>query len=248
MNDWGIKVVIFLALAGCSLFGFSKGTPGSEKKSPIVRTRVFIAPSINFYTVNKNHSGPAKQKMSGLFCVKEEFRLNENHTMYFSIGAEYFVHGANFFSYYFKPDSIQLYNGEMNYQYSLYLHEIDIPFQLKISLKRENNALTVPYIMFGYHLRTMMFGSLKVKEDGNVIEKKREDITFKNPLLGKKNNSFASLTVGVQRNKPNNTRKCVFAELSYRLGLSPYLLTDTFTPTSLFITESNLTIGIGVKF
>lgn len=220
----------------------------SEKKSPIARTRIMIAPVISFYKINKNHSSGARQKMSGVFCIKEEFRLNHQHTMFFSIGAEYFVHGVNFFSYYFKPDSLQLYNGEMNYSYDLYIHELDIPLQLKISFKRENNSLVTPYVMFGYHLRTLLFGMVKVKENGEQIVKKQEDLVFKNPLIGKHNNPFVSLTVGIQKNNPNTTKTCIFAEASFKFGFSPYLLKDTFTPSSLYLNGNHLSIGAGMKF
>src|SRR5437588_299405 len=85
-----------------------------------------------------------------------------------------------FFTYYFKPDSIQLYNGNMNYLYSLYIHEIDVPIQIKLSNKRENNALLTTYVMFGYHFRTLLFGNLRVSQYGREFVSKREDITFKN--------------------------------------------------------------------
>lgn len=220
----------------------------ADKKSPLARTRVSLATGVSFYKINKNHATSPNQKASGLFCIKEEFRINRNHTMYFSIGAEYFVHGMGFNSYYFTPDRIQIYSGEMNAKYSLYIHELDIPVQLKISFKKENNTLMTPYILFGYHFRTMLFGNVVVKQEGEKKASAHSDITFKNPLLSNKCNPFVSLTLGVQKNKPNDTRHCLFAELSYRQGFSPYLLKEKFTPSSLYINGSHLTLGVGVKF
>lgn len=221
---------------------------GDGNKSPIARTRVLLASSINFYKTNSNHSGKASERMSGLFCIKEEFRINRSHTMFFSIGAEYFVHGLKFNSYYFTPDSIQIYDGEMKANYSLYVHELDFPLQLKISFRKENNTLMTPYLMFGYHFRTLLFGKVKVKQDGEQLVNQQTDLTFKNPLFSNKCNPFVSLTFGVQKNKPNDTRHCLFAEVSYRQGFSPYLLKEKFTPSSLYITGSHLTIGVGAKF
>jgi hypothetical protein len=247
-----VSIIIIALLSNLSLC-FASADPirfanMSEKKSPIMRTKISFGPVISFYKINKNHASDVKQKMAGVFCIKEEFRLNENHTMFLSVGAEYFVHGLSFFSYYFKPDSIQLYSDDFRYNYSMYVHEIGIPIQLRISFKRENNALVTPYMVLGYHLRNILFGSLKVQENGNDVVKKQEDLLFKNPIISKRNSPFASIALGIQKSKPNNTRRCVFMELAYRFGFSPYLLKDTFTPSSLYLNGSHLSVVVGFKF
>jgi hypothetical protein len=186
--------------------------------------------------------------MSGAASLKGEVRLNTKHSAFFLFGVEYMVHGMNFNSYYFKPDSIQLYTGEMNYKYALNVHEIDVPVQLKLSFARENNTLFSPYFMIGYHFRTLLAGNLTVSQDGQIVEAKKEKLEFKNPLITPRNNPFVSFTFGVQRNWPNTTRRCLYAELSYRVGFSPYLFKDTFAPSALYINGSHLSFGLGVKF
>lgn len=244
-------IIVIILLLGTAFAGICaesvKLVPPGNSKSRIARTRIAIAPVISFYTINTNHATRPTQKMSGIFSIKEEFRLNYQHTMFFSIGAEYFVHGLNFNSYYFTPDSLQLYDGDMKYAYSLYIHELDIPLQLRISFNRENNALFSPYIAIAYHLRTMLFGSLNVKENGEGIVKKQEDINFKNPLFTKRNNPFVSLTVGLQKNNPDKNKIGFFAELGFRYGFSPYLLKDNFTPSSLYMNGSHLFLAIGIR-
>ncbi len=233
--------------------GFSDNNPFFKKmqvmgESRIMRTRIMIAPVISFYKINANHASNPQQKMSGLFSWRQEVRLTHKHNMYFLFGAEYMVHGLNFNSYYFKPDSIQLYTGSMNYTYSLYVHEIDVPLQLKLCFNHENNARFTPYFIAGYHFRILLDGNLKVKQDGELIQKTFEVISFKNPLFSKRNNPFVSVTLGIQKNDLKTFRKAVFAEVTYRYGFSPYLLKDTFTPSSLYITGNHLTIGLGFKF
>ncbi len=217
-------------------------------KDPLMRTRVAIAPLISFYTVNQNHAQNPSQKMSVLFSIKEEIRLNEKHTAFLLIGLEYMAHGLNFNSYYFKPDSLHLYDGNMNYNYSLYIHEIDIPVQIKYSFTRENNSLVSPYVMIGYHFRTILQGTLQVKLNGDEIENRYEKVVFKNPLFNPENNAFMSVTCGVQKNNPKHPKRCVFGELSYRYGFSPYIISDNFTPSSLFMNGSHLAICLGFKF
>ncbi len=248
------KYIVFLFVIGVVLNAFSLDPffPGkrgdlSNKRVRNFRTRIAVAPLISFYKINKNHATTPTQKMSGLISVKEEVRLNQSYNMFLSLGAEYMVHGMNFNSYYFKPDTIRLYDGEMSYAYSLYIHELNFPIQLRVSFNRENNAQYSPYMAMAYHFRTLLQGSLKVKQDGNVIEKRAEEITFKNPFLDKKCNSFVSFTVGIQKNNPDKNKMGFFVELSFRYGFSPYLLKDDFTPSSLYITGQHLNLGLGIR-
>lgn len=241
--------LIGLAFQAISADPFYPGKRGdmSSKRVRNFRTRIALAPIISFYKINKNHATTPSQKMSGFISVKEELRLNQSHTMFLSLGVEYMVHGMNFNSYYFRPDTIRLYNGEMNYSYSLYIHELDFPLQLRISFNRENNSQYSPYMAMAYHFRTLLQGDLKVKQDGNVIEKKTEEITFKNPLFNEKSNPFVSLTVGIQKNNPDKNKMGFFAELGFRYGFSPYLLKDDFTASSLYITGHHLNLSLGIR-
>lgn len=219
-----------------------------RRNAPVLRTRFSVAPLMSIYTINKNHARNPRQKLSGIISLKEEIRLNKTHNLFFLIGAEYMVHGINFNSYYFTPESIQLYDGNMRFVYGLYIHEVDVPIQLKVSLHKENNKIFSSYFMIGYHLRTLLYGNLKVTQSGEELVSKKENITFKNPLITNKNNPFISITYGFQKNNPDNTRTALFVELSYRQGISPYLLKDTFTPSSLYMNGSHFSFGFGVKF
>lgn len=247
------KFILSVFLLALSLNGYSDNPPAFFKmstmgESRIVRTRIMIAPVISFYKINRNHADAPHQKMSGLFSLKEEVRLNYKHNMYFLFGVEYMVHGVNFNSYYFKPDSIQLYTGNMNYKYSLYMHEVDIPLQLKLCFNHENNARFTPYFMLGYHLRTLLDANLKVTQDGEVVHKTYEVVTFKNKLFTKRNNPFVSVTFGFQKNNLKTYKNCVFGEITYRYGFSSYLLKDSFTASSLYISGNHLNVGFGFKF
>ena len=247
------KFILLNILFFISTICFSDNPPlfhyaSKAGESRLIRTRLMIAPVISFYKVNNNHAANPHQKMSGLFSLREEVRLTYKNNMFFLFGVEYMVHGVNFDSYYFKPDSIQLYTGDMTYQYSLYMHEIDVPIQLKLCFNHENNAIFTPYFIMGYHFRTLLDANLKVKQNGEVVHKTYEVITFKNQLFSKRNNPFVSITFGLQKNNLKTYKNCVFAEITYRYGFSPYLLKDSFTASSLYITGNHLNVGFGFKF
>ncbi len=230
------------------LFFSNSYTKTKRAKSPRIRTRFTAGPLISMYSINEHHARKPHQKASGVISLKEEIRMNNAHNVHFLFGVEYLVQGMNFNSYYFAPGELQLYNDDMGFNYSLYINEIDVPLQVKLSLKHENNALFTPYFMFGYHLRTILNANLKVSENGNEVLSKAEDITFKNPTVTNKHNPFLSITYGIQKNNPDNTRTAFFAEITYRQGLSPYLLSDTFTPSSLYINGNHFSFSLGVKF
>lgn len=248
-----LKFILFFCLTVLSFEGFSDNFPafsntGSMGESSRMRTRITIAPVISFYKINRNHAAAPAQKMSGLVSLREEVRLTYKHNMFFLFGIEYMVHGVNFNSYYFKQDSIQLYTGDMKYKYSLYMHEVDVPLQLKLCFNHENNARFTPYVMLGYHFRTLLDANLKVTQDGETVHKTFEVIEFKNKLFTARNNPFVSATLGIQKNNLKTLKNCIFAEITYRYGFSPYLLKDSFTPSSLYISGNHLNIGFGFKF
>jgi hypothetical protein len=248
------RILCLFAFTVLSAFNsFSDNTPpflfvSKKPTDAIAHTRVMIAPVISFYKTNANHASGAKQKMSGLISIREEWRLNKKYNFFFSAGLEYMVHGLNFYSYYFKKDSLQIYDGDLDHKYALYMHEIDLPLQIRISFNRENNHLYSPYVVLGYHYRTMVSGSLKVTKDGETVERRSERINFKNPVLSPRSNAFVSFSFGVQQNNPSTTNTGFFAEVSYRWGFSPYLLKDDFTASSLYINGNHLTVGLGYRF
>src|SRR5690606_38948685 len=109
---------------------------------------------------------------------------------FFLIGAEYFFHGINFRSYYFTQDTLQLYDKSFGYNYSLFIHELNLPIQVKYLFKRADNSLYSPYIIAGYQFRYLLPGILKVKQNGALVKDDSPEILFKNALLTKKMNSF----------------------------------------------------------
>jgi hypothetical protein len=222
-------------------------TGAKLSKTPVARTRFTFAPVISFYKPNKNHAGGASQKMAFLFSLKEEIRMNDKHNCFFLFGIEYMPHGLNFSSYYFKADSVQLYGENFNATYSLYVHELDFPLQMKLT-KRENNKEWTPYLMVGYIFREILNANLKAYQNGEEVQKRNVDVTFKNSVISPKQGSFLSASLGLQKNNPNNTRHAFYAEVSYRIALSPFMIKDSFAPSNLYINNSFLYFGFGAKF
>ena len=129
-----------------------------------------IGPALGFYSINTNHAKSPSLRASALFSFRKEIRFGRDYKTFFLYGVDYFFHGLTFQSYYFKPDSLKLYDKKFDYKYSLFIHEINLPLQVKYSFNRENNNLYSAYLMFGYHLRYLLPGNLNVTQNGNEIK------------------------------------------------------------------------------
>ncbi len=218
------------------------------KKTLGTGVRISFGPVLGLYSINTNHAKTPTQKISALFCFKKEVRCDREYKLFFLFGAEYLIHGLNFKSYYFKPDSLQLYDKTFAYNYSLIIQEINLPLHVKYSFKPENNSLFSPYLMIGYHLRFLLPANVNVSQNGNSVKKDEVDLQFKNPLFYNKLNSFVSASLGFQKNYSAKSNGGFFVELQYRYGFSPYSFQTNYSASSLYINSMHLSLQLGLKF
>lgn len=174
--------------------------------------------------------------------------MGRDYRSFFLLGVDYFFHGLNFQSYYFKPDTIHLYDKSFGYKYSLFIHELNIPMQFKYSFTRENNSLFSPYVMVGYHLRYLLPGTLKITQNGDEVKTDIPNLRFQHRLISNQMNAFFSATFGWQKNNTASSKRGFFMELSYRYGFSAYYFETDYAPTSLLINDGHLALLLGVKF
>lgn len=219
----------------------------NSRNNPIVKTRIGISPVLGFYKTNKNHTSGAKPKMAYHFSLKEEIRLDRNNQNFLMIGAEYMFHGVNFNSYYFYQDSLKLYTPErLKYKYSITVHELDFPIQVKHSFQKETNSIYSAYIYAGYCYRWIIESHLKVSDNGNNLWDRYEPLKFKNPSFNPVNSSFLNCGAGFQKNT-SLLHNAVYAEIQFRYGLSPFYFNQSFAPSSMFINSHFLLITVGIK-
>lgn len=241
-------ILLLLVLVCSSVELYAALTPPIANNKKTRNVRISIGPVLGFYSINTRHATTPSPRMSALFSFKKEKRFGRDFRTFFQYGVDYFFHGLSFNSYYFKPDSVQLYDKTFAYKYSVFAQEINVPLQVKYSFNRENNSLYSGYFMIGYHLRCFLPGNLRISRDGNTVKTDRFDMKFKTPLLFSQLNSFVSASVGVQRNQTASGHNNYFVELSYRYGFSSYSFEKNYSPSSLFINSSHLALLVGVKF
>lgn len=235
------SIALFISLVFSSICHAQKSTPGAG-------IRFGFGPVLGIYTINPNHAKSPTQKMSAMVSFKKEIKLDKTFKTFFLVGVEYFFHGLNFKSYYFKPDSLQLYDKTYPYNYSLIINELGVPLQFKYSFARENNSVFTPYIMFGYHLRYLLPGNLLVTQNGNRTKEDIVDLRFRNGFITNKMNSFVSATIGWQKNSINKSKGNFFVELNFRYGFSQYSFEENYAASSLYINSMHLALQLGVKF
>ncbi|MBI3518922.1 MAG: outer membrane beta-barrel protein [Bacteroidetes bacterium] len=246
-----LKYTISLLLLFQSVFLFSQEDGGkrlrNHRKNPYVKTRIGISPVLGLYKANKNHTTGTKPKMAYNFSIKEEIRFDKHNQNFIMVGAEYMFHGVNFNSYYFYSDSLQLYTPDrLRYKYSITMHELDFPIQLKHSFQNETNSIFSGYIYAGYCYRWIIESHLKVTEDGNELVNQHEPLKFKIPAFGTANSSFLSVGGGFQKNTTLK-HNAVYAELQFRYGLSPFYFNESFAPSSMYTTGHFILLTVGFK-
>ena len=163
------------------------------------------------------------------------------------IGVDYMYHGVNFDSYYFYEDSMRFYNKQMNANYSLVVHEVDIPLQVKYSLQREGNTIYSSYVFGGYSLRYLAANTLTVDYNGTNMKNGSTDLSFKIAPLHKQVNAFLNAGIGIQKNSQRLNQNAVFAEMQIKYSLSPLYINESFSPSSLFINNHFLLLTVGIK-
>jgi hypothetical protein len=242
VQKYTVLFVMWLCLIPAGLFSQS-----SQKKHGN-GNRLYFGPVIGLYTINKHHAVQPSQKMSGLLGFKREQRLGNDYRTFLLVGAEYFLHGLNFRSYYFSQDTLQLYDKSFGYNYSLVIHELGLPLQVKYLFRRADNSLFSPYLVAGYQLRYLLPGRVSVSQNGEKIKEGIADMKFKNTFMTERMNAFVNLGIGWQRNGRRSSGGSFFAELNCRYGFSSYYFETAYAARSLYISGIHISLQLGLKF
>ena len=211
-------------------------------------TTFSFGPAIGFYTLHSKHAVNPKGRMSLVAGFRREVKVDREFRTFVQFGAEYFVHGLSYASYYFTGDTLKLYDKNFAFEYALYVHEINVPIQLKILFNRGDNKLHSPYASVAYHLRYLLPGHLQVKQYGNLVRKDFPALKFRNYLLHDKVYAFVSLALGWQRNKISARGSAFFGELNFRYGFSDYYFERAYSASSVYINSTHLGLSLGLKF
>jgi hypothetical protein len=220
----------------------------AQKQTEGIGLRFGLGPVLGFYSINTYHAINPKQKMSLMGSFKKEIKIDRGHKNFILIGVDYFIHGLNFKSYYFKPDSLKLYDKTFAYDYSLIINELGLPFQFKYSFNHENNSVFSPYFMIGYHLKYLLPANLKISQNGNQEKEDIVDLKFRNPFISNKLNSYVSATIGWQKNSVTRLKGSFYTEFNFRYGFSQYYFEENYSANSLYINSTHLYLHLGVKF
>ncbi len=211
-------------------------------------TIVTIGPSVNFYRLNTRHALDARRRSGFVAGIRREIRVGNSYQTFIQAGAEYFVHGVSYASYYFNQDTLQLYDGNYDHQYAIYIHEVNVPLQLKVLFKRGDNRIYSPYASIAYHLRYLLPSPIQVLRYGNNVRKDHPQVKFRNHLIHENVNAFVSAGLGWQRNKISASGTAFFAELNFRYGFSDYYFERSYAARSVYINSTHLLLMLGLKF
>lgn len=212
------------------------------------RIRLNLGPALGFYDINENHSSDPRQTFAFLLGVNKEFALSRDYTTFFLVGVDYLYHGLSFKSYYFTPDSLQIYDKNFDHDYRLNIQELQVPLKFKYLFRPEHNSLFSPYLAVAYHLRYMLPARLRVTYFGNTREDESVELRFNTPLLLEQMNAALSLSAGWQKNSLASSKGSFFTELNLRYNFSPYSFEAPYAASSLYINSVQLLLLLGIRF
>jgi hypothetical protein len=229
------------------LFSCFFSTFAQKGVTPLKGIRFDFGPAVGLYTINSKHARSPFTKINVLVGFKKEWRLDKENRQFFLTGIDYFFHGLGFNSYYFKPDTIPIYDKSFSYNYSLFIHELHLPLQFKYLFRRKGNKAFSSYVQLGYHLRYLVSSDLRITQNGSRVKYDSPELKFKTPLISNKLNPFVSLSYGWQKNTVGPEKGNFFVELNFKYGFSPYYFEKSYAPSSLYINSSHIALLMGIR-
>lgn len=199
------------------------------------------------YSINLKHARSPFPKFSALAGVKKEWRIDRENRQFFLTGIDYFFHGLGFRSYYFKPDTLAIYDNSFSYTYSLFIQELHLPLQYKYLFKRREKKAFSSYLQLGYHLRYLVTSDVRITQNGGKVKYDSPELKFKTPLISTRLNPFLSLSYGLQRNTTGPEKGNFFVELNFKYGFSSYYFERSYAPSSLYISSSHIALLMGFR-
>lgn len=244
MKSANNKVVLFALLLLHCVSAFSSNG-GNKKRSN--GNWISMGTAVGFYSVNTKHAGRAAQKLNFQFAFYREWGVDKTSQAYFSTGLAYFYHGLGFRSYFFKPDSVALYNKKFNYDYTVFVHELQAPFEYKYLFTRRDNSLYGPYVKAGICLRWLAASEVYVRQNGAKVKYDYPGLEFRTPLIDRQLSSIGEVGLGFQKNGVGPDKSSAFVEINFKYGFGQYFFDRPYAPSSLFLSNSHIFLLIGFK-
>lgn len=209
--------------------------------------RYNIGTSLNNYTLNDKHGVNPKQRLNLTVGVRREQRVTRDSKSFLLFGAEYLLHGLNYNSYYFPPDSVPIYDRKYPYLYTLTLQELHLPFEFKYLLRRMDNSPYSPYFAVGYHFRYLMPAFVKVSKPGTESIYDTPNMQFRTSLINPKINASLCLALGWQLHRLGGSHRSFFIEFNFQYGFSDYYFNSAYSASSMYINCIQSTLNIGAR-
>ncbi len=239
---WKHKLYLWLVML---LFGTTLIAQEKEPKSKY--TRIEAGPMLSFYQNNNFHTNNSRPRYAFFVGVYEDLKIHKNFS--FMPGLEYVHHGLTFNSYYIAPGYQYLYDKHFDYNYQITFQEARLNILFKQVIGIETRNVVTGYTSCGYILRYLFSSNMVVSSNlsGAELFNGKPNIVFEHPILQKNMSSAVKFIGGVQRNF-FKTHRAFFFECAFTFSLSRFYVSESFTPSSLYINGSFLQLGLGVKF
>ena len=182
------------------------------------------------------------------FGLKAEIPISKG--IKFVPGLELLSQGLSFDSYFFSPGYSVLFDKNFIYNHNIRYYELGLPLLIRVNLTpREDVSYHSFYFSAGMELKYNLSAHSTITNslDGSLLYDGEISLPYENHIFGKDIGSYIVAGIGYVRNFLP-AKNSVFFDFSYRYGVSRYVYTGNQDSNYLLFRNTNLSIGIGLRF
>lgn len=183
------------------------------------------------------------------YTIGLKIEIPVQHNADIIVGPDLMHGNFDFDSYFFAPAFSHLYNGDLNFDHTILMDELQIPVLYKINFGSESRNVRNLYATFGWIFRYILYNNAEVTDisNGGFVWEGQNDITFAYPLFTPQASGAIEASLGYQHNTLRNGNAW-FLEIEYRYGVSPLIYTGNQTGSNYVeFTLNTLSFKFGLR-
>lgn len=209
-------------------------------------TYACLGGSYPYYKENKNHLDGLRPGIGYAVSLREELRFESMVAI--AGGLEFFSHSLKFNSYYFSQGHSFLYDKKFDYSYKLNIYEISMPLTFRANYMGMHRDKPSAYFEIGPAPRYLLFSRIKVEDKSGIeLVRNAANTEFEYPLITRKLSMFLQFNTGLHiYNKDKDLG--YFIELNTRFAPIRFLVSESFTASSLYFQNFHFGLCGGISF
>jgi hypothetical protein len=238
------RLACFLSLTTLMIFkGYSQDPP---KPAHHYYTFMSVGAGISSIKADGKNLSGLEQSLAYYFSAKEEWQYSER--INFLLGLDLMSSGCTFNSYFFTvPDSVRIYNGDLDNSYSVRFNQFNVPVLLRINYFDKKKDRHCFYTDIGPSFQFMIPGRVEVSKNNNPVKNEQVVPSFVNADAGVFSSIMINASAGIQFYKGSSNFGWDI-EFNARYSPNPMKLKVDYVAKDLEFNQFILGISGGIRF